>query len=111
MTASAARFCYRLFFTRDDDLDLLQVAYLALLALSMRIVWLHAVATGYKPSTAAWTFLAGLLGTLVLAAVPKWVGELMVRNRAAGELARAVASSGSSTVDSPLPRPTDDERD
>lgn len=65
---------YRLLFTRDDDLDLLQVLFLVIVWTTLRIVNRLAV-----PGTPDAIVIEGLetlrwmIGLLVLTAVPKWL--------------------------------------
>lgn len=67
-------FLYRLFFTRNDDLDTLQVLFTVLVVASLVIIWKLAV-----PTTPPEVLVAGLetlrwmMGLLVVTAVPKWL--------------------------------------
>lgn len=64
----------RLFFTRDDDMDLLQVLFLVIVVVTLAVVW--RIVT---PAAAEATVREGLItlrwlvGLLVATAVPKWL--------------------------------------
>lgn len=69
---------YRLLFTRDDDLDLLQVLFLVIVSVTLAIVWRLAM-----PGTAEAVVIEGLVtlrwlvGLLVVTAVPKWMAPML----------------------------------
>jgi hypothetical protein len=84
---------YRLFFTRDDDLDVLQLLFVLLVLYAM-VAFGLAGAGVWKVSTAAWAFLGGAFGTLAIAGTPRWVAELLRRSKMPGELAAGIAQSG-----------------
>lgn len=71
-------FLYRLFFTRDDDLDVLQVVFLLWVIFTAVCV----VNTGlevWKLSTPAWSVIGSVFATLAIAGTPKWIAELLAK--------------------------------
>lgn len=71
-------FLYRLLFTRDDDLDLLQVLFLVIVGVTLAIVWRLV-----RPGTPETVVIEGLVtlrwlvGLLVVTAVPKWMAPIV----------------------------------
>jgi 4-amino-4-deoxy-L-arabinose transferase-like glycosyltransferase len=69
-------FIYSLFFTRDDDLDVLQLLFTVLVVMALVILW---KLTLVKPEVSdlvvveSLKTLRWLVGLLVLTAVPKWL--------------------------------------
>ena len=88
-------FLHRLLFTRDDDLDLLQVLFLLIVGVTLAIVWRLA-----RPGTPDAVVIEGIVtlrwmvGLLVLTAVPKWLVPTMagVLSSKYGESAGKAAS-------------------
>ena len=69
---------YRLFFTRDDDLDLLQLVFLVWLVFVAYAV--HEVGTGeWTLPTAAWSVIGSVFATLAIAGTPKWIAVLLAK--------------------------------
>lgn len=68
------KFLYRLLFTRNDDLDLLQVLFLVIVGVTLAVVW-RVVVPGAPESTVreGLITLRWLVALLVLTAVPKWL--------------------------------------
>ena len=68
------KFIYRLFFTRDDDLDILQVLFSSIVILSLIIIWHVTMATDTPDSVKieALITLRYLAGILVITAVPSY---------------------------------------
>lgn len=68
-------FIYALFFTRDDDLDMLQVLFAAIVIVALIITWYVAIPSGNSESVRieALITLRWLAGLLVITAVPKWL--------------------------------------
>ena len=68
-------FIYKLFFTRDDDLDTLQVLFAAIVIVTLLITW--KVTTGVSINDTVriegMVTLRWLTGLLVITAVPKWL--------------------------------------
>lgn len=85
-------FLYRLCFTRDDDLDLLQLLFV-LLILYFMVVFVLAGLKILSVSVAAWSVFGSVFGILAIAGTPKWVAELVARSKMPGEVARGIASS------------------
>jgi hypothetical protein len=68
-------FLHALFFTRDDDLDILQLLFAAIIVISLIVIWYVAIPL---PSTEnvkieALVTLRWLAGLLLITAVPKWL--------------------------------------
>jgi hypothetical protein len=89
----ASQFLYRLFFTRDDDLDLLQVFFLLLIVFFM-VSFALAAMESWKITTAAWATFGSVFTILGIAGTPKWVAGLIARSRAPGEVAQGIAQAG-----------------
>lgn len=84
---------YRLLFTRNDDLDLLQVIFL--LVIAYFLVAFSLVGAGvWKVTTAAWATFGSVFATLAIAGTPKWIAELIAKSKVPGEVAAGIASSG-----------------
>jgi hypothetical protein len=68
-------FLYALFFTRDDDLDMLQVLFAAIVVVALIITWYVAIPSGNSENVRieALVTLRWLAGLLVITAVPKWL--------------------------------------
>jgi hypothetical protein len=73
-------FLFRLFFTRDDDLDVLQLLFLAW---SVFLMWMvERVGSGaWTLPTAVWATVSGFLATLAISAVPKWLAPLLASRK------------------------------
>lgn len=84
--------CRRLFFTRDDDLDLLQVFFLAWIMFTGYAIVQVGLGEWSLP-TAAWTTIVSVFATLAIAGTPTWIAKLLADSRMGAEQARAVASS------------------
>jgi hypothetical protein len=68
-------FLYALFFTRDDDLDVLQVLFAAIIVVALAGTW-HSITTESVSEVVqveALITLRWLAGLLVITAVPKWL--------------------------------------
>jgi hypothetical protein len=77
-------FFYRAFFTRDDDMDMLQVLFVAIVVVTLQVVW--KLTTGYEDMSEAVRIealvtLRWLTGLLVITAVPKWMVPFMVQHK------------------------------
>lgn len=75
---NTAKFFYKLFFTRDDDLDMLQILFTAIIIHSLMTVWV--IVNGAEQDAVkieALVTLRWLAGLLVLTAVPKWLVPAM----------------------------------
>lgn len=70
-------FLYKLFFTRDDDLDMLQVLFAMIICVTLFVTWNVMVQPNDFTSEAvkieALVTLRWLAGLLVITAVPKWL--------------------------------------
>ena len=68
-------FAYALFFTRDDDLDILQVLFASIVVVALIITWYVAIPSGNAENVRieALVTLRWLAGLLVITAVPKWL--------------------------------------
>lgn len=88
----AKTFVYRLFFTRDDDLDILQLLFIALVVYFL--VAFGMVGAGrWSVSNAAWGAFAGVFATLAIAGTPKWVAQLLATSPTPAALAKAVGDA------------------
>jgi hypothetical protein len=68
-------FLHSLFFTRDDDLDILQVLFAAIIVVALAGTW-HSITTESVSEVVqveALITLRWLAGLLVITAVPKWL--------------------------------------
>jgi len=70
-----AKFIYALFFTRDDDLDVLQLLFATIVVVTLMVVWNVSMAAGNDASVKieGLVTLRWLTGLLVVTAVPKWL--------------------------------------
>ena len=68
-------FIYALFFTRDDDLDILQVLFASIVIVALIITWYVAIPSNNAENVRieALVTLRWLAGLLVITAVPKWL--------------------------------------
>jgi hypothetical protein len=68
-------FVYALFFTRDDDLDVLQLLFASIVIVALIITWYVAIPSGNPENVRieALVTLRWLAGLLVITAVPKWL--------------------------------------
>lgn len=75
---NAATFFYRLFFTRDDDLDVLQVLFIMVVLATLACVW-RVVQPGATDSVVAsgMVTLRWMVGLLAVTAVPKWMTPMI----------------------------------
>lgn len=71
-------FIYRLFFTRDDDLDLLQVTFLLSVGYTLFALTKIGQAKWTWPG-AAFGLMATVFGTLAIAGTPRWISELLAK--------------------------------
>lgn len=98
---------YRLLFTRDDDLDLLQVMFLAAI-LYFFLAFGMAAAGRWSVTTAAWSTFGAIFATLAIAGTPRWVAELIAKSKAPGEVARGIAEGRADPLSPLVYRPIDD---
>jgi len=68
-------FVYALFFTRDDDLDLLQLLFATIVVVTLMVVWNVSMVDSNDASVKieGLVTLRWLTGLLVVTAVPKWL--------------------------------------
>ncbi len=83
---------YRLFFTREDDLDLLQVFFLTAIVFFFVAFALAGLGI-WRVSTAAWATFGSVFAVLAIAGTPKWVAELIAKSKTPGEVAQGIAQS------------------
>ena len=89
---SIEKFAYRLFFTRDDDLDLLQVIFIAWTTFVG--IALYEVGKGqWRWPSAAYALAGSVFATLAIAGTPKWIATLLAQSKAPSDLATALASA------------------
>lgn len=72
------KFLYRLLFTRDDDLDLLQVIFLGWVVFVSFCVWKVGTKEWDLP-TAAWSVIGSVFATLAIAGTPTWIAKLIAK--------------------------------
>jgi hypothetical protein len=72
-------FIYALFFTRDDDLDILQLLFATIIVVTLIVTWNVSTMTTEDPlvKVEALVTLRWLAGLLVITAVPKWMIPFM----------------------------------
>lgn len=87
------RFLYRLFFTRDDDLDLLQLLFVAAI-IYFGVAFTLAGLGQWRVTTAAWATFGSIFAVLAIAGTPKWVAALIATSKTPGEVAGGIAQSG-----------------
>lgn len=97
-------FLYRLFFTKDDDMDLTQF-YFGLAVVFFFVAFALVGAGVWKVPTAAWATLGAVFTTLAIAGTSHVVSTRIAQSKAAGEVAAGIAQSGVTPLD------TDDGRD
>lgn len=73
-------FLYRLLFTRDDDLDLLQVFYLAFIIFFM-VAFIREAQGVWHPSDKAWNLYRWVFSLLVVTGVPIWATKLVIAHQ------------------------------
>jgi hypothetical protein len=71
----AWEFIHALFFTRDDDLDILQVLFAAIIIVTLAVTWkaINILEVGDVVKIEALITLRWLSALLVITAVPKWL--------------------------------------
>jgi len=76
-------FIYSLFFTRDDDLDVLQLLFAAIVVVTLLVAWKVTTGSGISDTvrTEGLITLRWLTGLLVVTAVPKWLVPAMVQSK------------------------------
>lgn len=85
-------FLRRLFFTRDDDLDAMQLLFVVVVIFDLVAVAMDS-SGAWVVSGAAWAFLGTVFATLVLTAVPRWVAELIARSKLPVEVGGMLAKA------------------
>jgi hypothetical protein len=85
-------FLYRLFFTRDDDLDVLQILFIAG-ALFFGMAFAMVGAGRWSVPNAAWATFGGVFATLAIAGTPKWIAQLLATSPAPANLAKAIGEA------------------
>ena len=75
-------FLYALFFTRDDDLDILQVLFATIVIVALLVIWNVSVngTNNDAVKIEGLVTLRWLTGLLVITAVPKWLVPLMSKH-------------------------------
>lgn len=85
-------FIYRLFFTRDDDLDILQLLFIAS-TLFFGVAFALVGMGWWAVSNAAWAAFGGVFATLAIAGTPKWVAQLLATSQTPSAFANAVGAA------------------
>lgn len=88
-------FLYALFFTRDDDLDVLQLLFTSIIIIALLIVWNLTTIAGNSDAVKIESLvtLRWLIGLLVITAVPKWIVPFMAKVKDDTELTNLLGSS------------------
>lgn len=84
------RILYRLFFTRDDDMDLLQVVFLAWVLFTGLALWKLGTAAWHWP-VAAYTLCGSVFATLAICGTPTWIAKLLAESRNTAAVVDAIA--------------------
>jgi hypothetical protein len=87
-----SNFIYRLFFTRDDDLDVLQLLFIAG-TLFFGVAFALVGAGMWSVPNAAWASFGGVFITLAIAGTPKWVAQLLATSPNPASLAKAIGEA------------------
>jgi hypothetical protein len=75
------RFLYRLLFTRDDDLDLLQIIFLGWVVFVSVCVF-KVGSKQWELPTAAWSIIGSVFATLAIVGVPQWLAKILAKEPA-----------------------------
>lgn len=87
------RFIYRLFFTRDDDLDLLQVCLVGMIVFFMMSFVMDAMGI-WDVKVAAWASLASIFGVIAILGAPTpGAAQILAASKLPGEMAAGVANA------------------
>lgn len=83
-------FIYKLFFTRDDDLDVLQLLFAIIILVTLVVSWIVATSGGEEAvvKVESLVTLRWLAGLLVLTAVPKWLVPFVIKSKVATPFVR-----------------------
>lgn len=73
-------FLYRLFFTREDGLDMLQLMFLLIIIYFM-VAFTFAGMGMWTVTNMAWSAFISIFATLAIAGTPKWVAELLAQRQ------------------------------
>ena len=71
---------FRLFMTRDDNLDLLQLMFI-LLIIYFVVAFSMVGAGKWNVPTAAWTVFGSVFATLAIAGTPTWIAQLLASRK------------------------------
>jgi hypothetical protein len=79
---SIREFIYRLFFTREDSLDVLQLMFTVIVILALVVVWnlTNTAEMSDAVIIESLVTLRWMIGLLVVTAVPKWLVPFMVNH-------------------------------
>ena len=72
------KFLYRLLFTRDDDLDLLQVIFLGWVVFVSFCVY-KVGSHQWDLPTAAWSIIGSVFATLAITGTPAWIAKILAK--------------------------------
>lgn len=110
-------FIYSLFFTRDDDLDVLQLLFTAIVVVTLLVAWKVTTETGMSDAikTEGLITLRWLTGLLVVTAVPKWLVPAMIQSKTnmMGQVSNVTAQGTSEEwqhTDLPIQPPEPEEK-
>lgn len=88
----SAHIVYRLFFTKDDDMDLTQF-YFGAMVLWFIYSFAMAGSGEWKVSVAAWSVFGGVFATLAIAGTSHVVSKRLADSKVAAEMAAAISKS------------------
>lgn len=76
-----SNFIYALFFTRDDDLDVLQLLFTVIVIVTLLVTWKVTTLAGMNDTVRVEGLitLRWLTGLLVITAVPKWLVPFVIQ--------------------------------
>lgn len=99
------KFIYRLFFTRDDDMDLLQFMFLVLIVFFMVSFAFVGMGVWTIPAE-AWTIFKWVFTVLAVTGVPSWLAVILAKTFGGGavtEITKTVIDK--TTIETPPVKP------
>lgn len=103
MFKTIKKFVYRLFFTKEGDLDL-GWFFVGIMGLVGSIGFLIEVTGGSHASVAGWAFLGSAFASVLIAAVPIAKARILAQSRVPGEIAAGIAESAAGSISSFVPQ-------
>lgn len=75
-------FLYRLLFDKEDSLDLFQILYYIIVVVTLVVIWrITGSDTNPENIKEGLITLRYMMGLLVVTAVPKWLAQLLVKQK------------------------------